>query len=937
MPFESEAQRKWMYANYPEMAKEWEAHTSKEKKLPKRKRKKRRRRRRNKSMLLALWANDVQRRCLMEAGDDVDAGLTAAEIILSTETMPADFFIPLDIEGDSKKPKSQKQPEKSRIELIAEILVALHGDRAEKIADKIGPAVYRAMAEAEKSNPEGGAAFAFVGQVRYGSVSPGKHWKAAPSGSRGGIKWVYMGKPTTATPAPSGHQAAPAAGTGAATVPTPAQPTAQPAPAAPPPAPVPSPTPALPPAPPPPQPAPVTPTIPAVGQTRFLNPLNAHGVFNESMSILNSGGRLTNHEALILSGHLPVLKRDELKELALKLTGVKVSFTKSQLHQRVITALQAHTGMAIAQPSPAAPVPITTPTPASAMSPMAPTPAPAAPATPTPAGWGSTAAPGAPAVPSTWGVRLASAHNRAINEALTAINSGQSITSQRFLFIQSALNNMSVPELQALRNHIGLPVTSTTNSQLRNYFRASTIGATPPTATPTPTPAPIPTPTVSTPAVPAYTGPDEISWNTGVAQPGSINGVDFKPAPHHFWEQVKDVDINAPAPVSPVQRVGVLIQEPDGRIWIVKPTNHFGRRQHTLPGGGVEPGLTDQQNALKEVWEETGLQVEITGHLGDFEDSNNSNNGRLYIGKRVGGQPWDAKVEDGSQGQRPIKYEQGKGTHDPSKDGQFAAESEKIKLVTLDQAAKLLHRSDDLAQLMTVRPIDVGTPTSGKGSEPLKKLVAALQPKAKAWAALQASHGITYNPGNGELHAVQEMRGFNAKPQVVSKTDMDSLVSQGTHIEVLRGIKPAGNRSADELAEDFKTGTHFPGHGVFGSGTYTDPTSGHSNVADRYAYSSSGTGNVLRIAIPKTAKIIKVSELERLVPKEPEAFKGYQSVGGKQARKCWLGVQAALAGYDVIENDKRASWGSWDNKYLIILNRSIVAVQKENAQGHQII
>lgn len=35
MPFKSEAQRKWMYANHPSMAKRWEKHTSKNKKLPK--------------------------------------------------------------------------------------------------------------------------------------------------------------------------------------------------------------------------------------------------------------------------------------------------------------------------------------------------------------------------------------------------------------------------------------------------------------------------------------------------------------------------------------------------------------------------------------------------------------------------------------------------------------------------------------------------------------------------------------------------------------------------------------------------------------------------------------------------------------------------------------------------------------------------------------
>lgn len=35
MPFKSEAQRKWMYATNPEMAKRWEEETPKKKKLVK--------------------------------------------------------------------------------------------------------------------------------------------------------------------------------------------------------------------------------------------------------------------------------------------------------------------------------------------------------------------------------------------------------------------------------------------------------------------------------------------------------------------------------------------------------------------------------------------------------------------------------------------------------------------------------------------------------------------------------------------------------------------------------------------------------------------------------------------------------------------------------------------------------------------------------------
>jgi len=37
MPFKSEAQRRFLYARYPELAKKWEAHTPKGKKLPERK------------------------------------------------------------------------------------------------------------------------------------------------------------------------------------------------------------------------------------------------------------------------------------------------------------------------------------------------------------------------------------------------------------------------------------------------------------------------------------------------------------------------------------------------------------------------------------------------------------------------------------------------------------------------------------------------------------------------------------------------------------------------------------------------------------------------------------------------------------------------------------------------------------------------------------
>lgn len=424
--------------------------------------------------------------------------------------------------------------------------------------------------------------------------------------------------------------------------------------------------------------------------------------------------------------------------------------------------------------------------------------------------------------------------------------------------------------------------------------------------------------------------PDETHWETGKAQPGtSLNGIDFTPAPPKFWEKAKDVDVGEPAPLKKIDRVSVMIQEPDGRIWIVQPTNAYGNRKYTLAGGGVEKGLTDQQNALKEVWEETGLQVEITGHLGDFEDSNNGNNGRLYIGKRVGGAPWDAKVESFIINK---------------KTGQPAAESETISLVTPEKAAELLHRTDDLAQLMTLHPPKIDTPTSGKGSEPLKKFVAGIQPKVKAFLDAQKAKGST-RPGNAELHAVQEMRGFNKKPTLVAKNDMDALIAKGDHIEMLRGVSsvwfgPPANKHVPgkDVAEEFRTGAHYPGYGVFGSGTYCDSNKSSSAAGNAAAVYAGSSGGVIRMALPKTAKIISVSELEAKVPRPPDGFKGYKSVpGGKEPEEDWLGVQAALAGYDAIYVDGNSKrHGVYGKGFYVVLNRGALVVQKEDATGHKI-
>ena len=93
---------------------------------------------------------------------------------------------------------------------------------------------------------------------------------------------------------------------------------------------------------------------------------------------------------------------------------------------------------------------------------------------------------------------------------------------------------------------------------------------------------------------------------------------------------------------------GAVIVESDRRVWVVSPTNQFWGYVNTFPKGtcdSIERAAL-HANALKEVFEESGLRVELTGFLADSIRTESVT--RYYLARRLGGNPtemgWESQA-----------------------------------------------------------------------------------------------------------------------------------------------------------------------------------------------------------------------------------------------------------------------------------------------------
>jgi 8-oxo-dGTP pyrophosphatase MutT (NUDIX family) len=127
--------------------------------------------------------------------------------------------------------------------------------------------------------------------------------------------------------------------------------------------------------------------------------------------------------------------------------------------------------------------------------------------------------------------------------------------------------------------------------------------------------------------------------------PGAINGVVLEPwndppTSPEGWEalaresKVAEPEFKVPDGLEPA--AGAVIVEPDGRVWMVCPTNQFGGYEVTFPKGRLD-GKSLQEAALVEAFEESGLKVRLVRHLVDVPRSQTFT--RYYLAERVGGRP----------------------------------------------------------------------------------------------------------------------------------------------------------------------------------------------------------------------------------------------------------------------------------------------------------
>lgn len=188
-------------------------------------------------------------------------------------------------------------------------------------------------------------------------------------------------------------------------------------------------------------------------------------------------------------------------------------------------------------------------------------------------------------------------------------------------------------------------------------------------------------------------------------------------------------------------------------------------------------------------------------------------------------------------------------------------------------------------------------------------------------------------PGTVEdsyLKKLFEKQGYNAKPLVSSKEEIDKLIVTENYKECFRGVV---NK---KYIEQLKFNDYFAGTGIYGNGTYT--AYGKDGEDTAWSYSLHKKENMMKMLIPNDAKTITWDTIKKIKNdrKENPFFKEADILRQKAVsvktkstllnRAKFLenlgkepGTVATALGYQAIDVPLE--------KYMVILDRSMLTIQ----------
>lgn len=235
-------------------------------------------------------------------------------------------------------------------------------------------------------------------------------------------------------------------------------------------------------------------------------------------------------------------------------------------------------------------------------------------------------------------------------------------------------------------------------------------------------------------------------------------------------------------------------------------------------------------------------------------------------------------------------------------------------------------------------------PRLGPGAGATDRLAEIEADAHHVWVPAQKNRGFDH-----VLAQIADRQGFDAKPQVVSKKEMDRAVADGW-TETWRGVSDADDdaNTAAKISERLRSGDYEPGMGVYGNGIYVSQERQTAKVFSELRVREGRFGEISRIAISPDAK---VADYDDILP-EYEAYLKALPDGGEVpafsalaenpdpelARSLVMadiGRWAAARGIDAIRVGTNHGDGaelmqdeSFRKPQFVVLNRGILMIQE---------